>query len=134
MGARQPVVTADQKRQWADDGYTVLPALFTHRECDELVRYQTALREGRVPPPPGFSPRQREEWADERQPPDNIFAVPKMLMLLVLAQTFCLLAPLVLLACLASASASGATASSSRCHTGRSATTVSARSFTHGSA
>ena len=41
-------------------------------------------------------PRQREEWADERQPPDNIFAVPKMLMLLVLAQTFCLLAPLVL--------------------------------------
>ena len=62
MGARRPVVTADQKRQWADDGYTVLPALFTHRECDELVRYQTALREGRVPPPPGFSPRQREEW------------------------------------------------------------------------
>ena len=41
------------------------------------------------------TPRQKDEWAANREPPDNIYSVPKMLMYLVLAQNFALLAPLV---------------------------------------
>lgn len=42
------------------------------------------------------TPRQMDQWAAEREPPDNIYCVPKMLMYLVLAQTFALLAPMVI--------------------------------------
>ena len=55
-------LTAAQRQQFADDGYCIVEAAFSHAECDELIERQTALREGAIEPPAGWEPRQPDEW------------------------------------------------------------------------
>ena len=55
-------LTAAQRQQFADDGYCVVEAAFSHAECDALIERQTALREGAIEPPAGWEPRQPDEW------------------------------------------------------------------------
>ena len=55
-------LTPDQKRQYDQDGFTVLHGLLSAQECDGLIEHMMDLQRGRKTLE-GFKPRQPEDWS-----------------------------------------------------------------------